>query len=291
MQPLATHLISTSPPFAARFTDRFVALAKSCPPGKRLRAVEGLRVVECKREKDVTSITLKIRMESEQVFTARMKHTHAGLAFSLHRDTNQEPMRDITAKSEKYLLGLLCWAESAVANAAPAPSSAVSNAWKKPLVELYTMLTGFSPATARRCLSSGFFTDHEHSSDEARLDALLYELMSEGHLLMFDWKEDDRFTLIETLANRRRRKGSPACHLIDVPCSDHRSHLLLTFLQEQGLCLVSVESGSDSAFVGITACDNLTLVTDLLETRGLRVSLDVELSGGDSESDEPARPA
>ena len=283
-------LISTDNPLAQKLAGRFAALAESCAKGKLLRAKDGLRVAECKRSTGTTVITLKLLLENVQHFSGHLKLTETGLAFSLHSDNSKEAIQGLTSKKEKYLLGLLAWAETALASASAAPSNAAAQAWKKPLIELHSLLTGLSAATSRKRLNGAFFPEHEYTSHEARLDALLYQLAADGHLLTFDWKEDERFELIEALANQRRQKGTPASQLACVTPPDLRAMQLHAFLAAQGLSLVSIESGADTEIIGIASCADLEQLRMTLDACGRRLWLDVALSEDEGCADEKDRP-
>lgn len=278
-------LITTDNPLAQKLAGRFATLAESCAKGKLLRAVEGLRVAECKRSADTTVITLKLLIENVQHFSGHLKHTETGLAFSLHSANNKEAIQGLNSKREKYLLGLLSWAETALASASPAPSNVAAHAWKKPLFELHTLLTGLSAATSRKRLNGAFFPEHEYAPHDARLDALLYQLAEDGYLLTFDWKEDERFGLIEALANQRRLKGTPASHLACVTPPRLRAMQLHAFLAAQGLSLVSIESGADTEIIGIAARADLEQLRTTLHACGRRLWLDVALQEDDGNAD------
>lgn len=45
---------------------------------------------------------------------------------------------------------------------------------------------------------------------EALASAATTTVAADGYLLTLDWKEDERFDLIEALANQRRQKGTPS---------------------------------------------------------------------------------
>jgi hypothetical protein len=270
-------VIKTNIPVVAQFAARFIALAGYCPEGKQLKVADGPRRIECKRKKGITDLAVKIVSTGLRLHVVvRVAPSEEGILVSLHKIYDGKPLAGLGPRDEKYLSGMLNWAEQVLPTASPVQPTSKVDAWRKDYADLYAILTGCSRATARKRLNTGFFVDQEETSSDERIEALLMLMREEDSLLCFDWKEDQRYTLLEDLANKRRIKKTAACDLGDDLSPDEWLVQFRQFLDQQDQCLVGIESQMDADIIGIAACNDLVDLSRLLRLSGRRLVMDVD---------------
>lgn len=274
--------MKTNSAIADRYAPRLIALANCCPEGMQLKAAEGPRRAECRRKKSVVDISLKIMLRDDTLgelvlyATARIETTPECTQLELLSASGRKPSNFFTERQEKFLSGLLTWAESALSAAIPTTtqSKATATPLKKDCIALYAILSGCPPATTRKRLNERFFSDHEESRPAESILALIDLLRDEDAIALFDWKEDERLELIKDMAKKRGVRIPTTGKTPQPPQAELEA--LRAALTQAGLSLVAIDSGMDADLIGIAAKNDIAPLANLLAQADLRLTGDID---------------
>src|SRR5574343_23357 len=279
--PPPTAPIRANSALAKRFAPRLIALAERCPEGKLVKAAAGQQRAECKRRGGISELNFKLMLRDDTMGDLMLNATVTiaaeadGMTVSLMHGNARRSTEFFTQRQEKFLSATLSWAEHALPAATPEAPSRKAATWQKDCVALYTLLSGRSPATARKRLNEGFFADVGEAGMSQRTDALLERLRDDNHLAQFDWKEDERLAGIEAIEKKRGVTMSPERNAGDDTSAAARFATVRQLLDQQGFCLIAIESGMDADLFAVAARQDLEALAALLLPADRALSVDV----------------